>query len=216
MKAYYSKSASRANIAVVILQDKSRKIGTFSVQDLLFWISEKLCFSFTFPCWERVFQAHQCWQKNESSRAIYRRPTCYRNSRIWHFLLARNMANQKKKKMLGNLICSKVDWIHLNKKVYWYTWKTLQTSYLVTQSKTRVILNSEHCKLNLNDGSFCLYVFCTFFWFFLFFFCLLFAFLNTYETQTKCVEMKARTLRLDMRNSFLWLQALRIVQAYSQ
>lgn len=35
MKAYYSKSASRANIAVVILQDKSKKSGAFSMQNLL-------------------------------------------------------------------------------------------------------------------------------------------------------------------------------------
>lgn len=49
MKTYYSKSAWRANTAVVILQGKSGKIGTFSMQDLPFLISKNTCLNFHSP-----------------------------------------------------------------------------------------------------------------------------------------------------------------------
>lgn len=49
MKAYYSKSTWRANIAVVILQGKSGKNGTFSMQDLPFLISQNIYLNFHSP-----------------------------------------------------------------------------------------------------------------------------------------------------------------------
>lgn len=49
MKPYYSKSAWKANMAVVIFQGKSGKIGTFSMQDLPFLISKNICLDFHSP-----------------------------------------------------------------------------------------------------------------------------------------------------------------------